>query len=64
MKAYDAMIIGGGISGSVCAKFSSMGGVKTLFVEKHRTPRHKACSGIQMDYFSRIIGEKFPRVKL
>jgi len=64
MKRYDVIIIGGGIAGSVCAKFLSQKKAKTLLVEKFKTPRHKPCSGIQFDYFSRIIGEKFPSEKL
>jgi flavin-dependent dehydrogenase len=60
MHSFDVVIIGGGIAGSVCAKFLSQNKVRTLLVEKHKTPRPKACSGIQFEYFSRIIGEKFP----
>ena len=64
MLAFDVIIIGGGIAGSVCAKFLAQSNVRTLFVEKCKTPRPKACSGIQFDYFARIVGEKFPRDKL
>lgn len=64
MQTFDVVIIGGGIAGSVCAKFLARSSVKTLFVEKCRTPRPKACSGIQFGYFARIVGEKFPRDRL
>lgn len=64
MKEYDVFIAGGGIAGSVAAKFASKGGLKTLLVEKHKTPRNKPCSGIQFPYFEKIIGEKFPPDKL
>ncbi len=64
MEHFDVVIIGGGVAGSVCAKFLAQAGVSTLLAEKYRTPRHKACSGIQLGYFSKIIGEKFPADKL
>ena len=60
MKEYDVFIAGGGVAGSVAAKYLAKGGLKVLFVEKYRTPRRKACSGIQFMYFEKIIGEKIP----
>jgi len=64
MESYDVFIAGGGIGGSVAAKFAAKGGLKTLFVEKCRTPRTKPCSGIQFKYFEKILGEKIPRNRL
>ena len=64
MKAYDVFIAGGGIAGSTTAKFTAKGGLKTLFVEKYKTPRIKSCSGIQFGYFEKILGEKIPKDKL
>lgn len=64
MKTYDLFIAGGGIGGSVAAKFAARGGLKTLFVEKEKTPRTKPCSGIQFKYFEKILGEKIPRDRL
>jgi len=64
MKEYDVFIAGGGIAGSVAAKFTAMGGLKTLFIEKYKTPRMKSCSGIQFPYMEKIIGEKTPEEKL
>jgi len=64
MKEYDVFIAGGGIGGSVAAKFAARGGLKTLFVEKQKTPRGKPCSGIQFKYFEKILGEKIPRERL
>jgi flavin-dependent dehydrogenase len=61
LDEYDVFIAGGGIAGSVAANFCAMGGLKTLFVEKKKTPRDKSCSGIQFGYFEKIIGEKFPK---
>jgi len=64
MDRYDLFIAGGGMGGSVAAKFASRGGLRTLFVEKCRTPRTKPCSGIQFPYFERILGEKIPPERL
>lgn len=64
MQEFDVVIVGGGVAGSVCAKYLSRNNIKTLFIEKYKTPRPKACSGIQFDYFQRIVGEKFPIEKL
>ncbi|KYK29914.1 MAG: hypothetical protein AYK19_19040 [Theionarchaea archaeon DG-70-1] len=64
MKEYDVVVCGGGIAGSVAAKFSAVHGFKTLLVEQHKTPRNKPCSGIQFTYFEKLIGEKIPKEKL
>lgn len=64
MEEYDVVIVGGGIAGSVAAKFISEKGFKTLLLERFKTPRNKACSGIQFNYFEKLIGEKIPREKL
>ena len=57
---YDVFIVGGGVAGSIAAKYAAMGGLKTLIIEMYKTPREKSCSGIQFGYFERIIGEKIP----
>jgi len=64
MKDYDVIIIGGGIAGSITAKYAAQGGLKTLLIEKEKTPREKPCSGIQFPYFERILGEKIPQDRL
>jgi flavin-dependent dehydrogenase len=64
MVDYDILIVGGGIAGSVAAKFAAREGLNTLFIEKEKTPRDKPCSGIQFPYFEKIIGEKIPRDRL
>ncbi|MBT3312525.1 MAG: NAD(P)/FAD-dependent oxidoreductase [Desulfobacteraceae bacterium] len=64
MKQYDVFIAGGGMSGSVMARYAAKGGLKTLFVEKCKTPRTKPCSGIQFNYFEKILGEKIPPDRL
>ena len=64
MDEYDLIVVGGGIAGSVAAKYASMGGLRTLLIEKYKTPRGKPCSGIQFPYFERILGEKIPQSRL
>ena len=64
MTEYDVIIAGGGVAGSVAAKFATKGGLKVLLVEKYKTPRQKACSGIQFGYFEKILGEKIPSERL
>jgi flavin-dependent dehydrogenase len=64
VEEVDLFIAGGGIGGSVTAKFAAMGGLDVLFVERCETPRHKPCSGIQFPYFERILGEEIPRERL
>jgi len=64
MDEYDVIVVGGGIAGSVAARFSALHGFKTLLIEKHKTPRAKSCSGIQFTYFEKLIGEKIPRENL
>ncbi|MEM3506638.1 MAG: NAD(P)/FAD-dependent oxidoreductase [Candidatus Bathyarchaeia archaeon] len=64
MENYDLVVVGGGIAGSVAARFAAKSGFKTLLVEKYKTPRNKPCSGIQFQYFEKLIGEKIPHEKL
>ena len=64
MEQYDVVAVGGGIAGSVAARFSAKQGYKTLLLEKYQTPRNKPCSGIQFPYFEKLIGKKIPKEKL
>jgi flavin-dependent dehydrogenase len=64
MTDYDVIIVGGGIAGSIAARDTAKGGLQTLLIEREKTPREKACSGIQFPYFERIIGEKIPQERL
>lgn len=64
MNSFDVIVVGGGIAGSVAAKYAAHGGLQTLLVEKEKTPRDKPCSGIQFPYFERIIGDTIPRDRL
>ena len=64
IESVDLFIVGAGIGGSVAARFAAMGGLDVLFIERCKTPRHKPCSGIQLPYFERILGEKIPAERL
>ena len=64
LEEYDVTIVGGGVAGSVAARFSAQQGFKTLLIEKYKTPRNKPCSGIQFSYFEKLIGKKIPKEKL
>lgn len=61
MDEYDVLVVGGGVAGSIAAKFAAKHGLKTLLIEKDKTPRDKPCSGIQFSYFDKLIGETIPR---
>jgi len=64
MGEYDVLVVGGGVAGSIAAKYAAQHGLKTLLIEKAKTPRNKPCSGIQFSYFEKLIGEKIPREAL
>ncbi|MCX8175936.1 MAG: NAD(P)/FAD-dependent oxidoreductase, partial [Candidatus Bathyarchaeota archaeon] len=64
MEEYDVIVVGGGVAGSVAARFAATEGFKTLLLEKFKTPRNKPCSGIQFQYFEKLIGKKIPSEKL
>ncbi len=61
MDTYDVTVVGGGIAGSVAARFSAKHGFTTLLIERFKTPRNKPCSGIQFPYLEKLVGEKIPR---
>jgi len=61
---YDVTVVGGGIAGSVAARFSAQKGLKTLLIERFKTPRNKPCSGIQFPYLEKLLGQKIPREML
>ena len=64
MDKYDVVVVGGGIAGSVAARFSAEHGFRTLLVEKSKTPRNKSCSGIQFTYLEKLVETKIPPEKL
>jgi flavin-dependent dehydrogenase len=57
---FDAVIIGAGISGSVTAKMIAEEGYSVLLVDSAVPPRDKVCSGVQLKYMEKLIGEKIP----
>jgi flavin-dependent dehydrogenase len=60
INEYDILVVGGGVAGSIAAKLAAEHGLKTLMIEKAKTPRNKPCSGIQFSYFEKLIGERIP----
>jgi len=60
MEKYDVIVVGGGIAGSVAARFAAEHGFRTLLIEKSKTPRNKSCSGIQFTYLEKLVGAKIP----
>ena len=61
MEKYDVVAVGGGIAGSIAARLAAENGLKTLLIEKAKTPRNKTCSGIQFNYFEKLVGRPIPR---
>jgi flavin-dependent dehydrogenase len=64
MEKYDVVAVGGGIAGSVAARLAAENGLKSLLIERAKTPREKPCSGIQFMYFEKLIGRPIPKDKL
>ena len=60
MEHYDVVSIGGGIAGSIAARLAAEAGLKSLLVERAKTPRDKPCSGIQFGYFEKLVGRTIP----
>ncbi|MEI7616031.1 MAG: NAD(P)/FAD-dependent oxidoreductase [Actinomycetota bacterium] len=64
MEKFDVVVVGGGIAGSIAARFAAKNGLKSLLIEKAKTPRDKACSGIQFSYFEKLVSGPIPKEKL
>ncbi len=56
ISTYDAIIIGGGPSGSTCASVLVKAGVKTLLIDRAAFPRVKLCGGWLSTPFWKILG--------
>jgi flavin-dependent dehydrogenase len=56
VEKYDVAVIGGGVAGSVAARYSAEHGFRTLLIERSKTPRNKSCSGIQFVYLEKLLG--------
>lgn len=64
MERYDVVSVGGGVAGSIAARLAAEAGLKSLLIEKAKTPREKPCSGIQFGYFEKLVGRKIPKEAL
>jgi geranylgeranyl reductase family protein len=53
---YDVIVVGGGPGGSTSARACAQSGLKTLLIEKERTPRYKPCGGCLSLKTIRLIG--------
>ena len=56
ISTYDAIIVGGGPSGSTCASILVKAGVKTLLLDRATFPRVKLCGGWLSTPFWDILG--------
>jgi flavin-dependent dehydrogenase len=58
---YEVIVVGGGIAGSVAARYTAEGGLRTLLLEREAIPRNKPCSGVQLPYMEKLVGAKIPQ---
>ncbi len=52
---WDVIVVGAGPGGSLAAKKCAANGLKTLLIEKKKTPRDKVCSGMVMGKWAQKI---------
>lgn len=64
MEKFDFVAVGGGVAGSIAARLAAENRLKSLLIEKAKTPRNKPCSGIQFGYFEKLVGRPIPKEKL
>ena len=64
MERFDLVSVGGGIAGSIAARLAAESGLKSLLIERAKTPCEKPCSGIQFGYFEKLVGRPIPGDKL
>jgi len=64
MDKYDVVSVGGGIAGSIAARLAAKNGLKSLLIERAKTPRDKPCSGIQFGFFEKLVGRSILKDKL
>lgn len=57
-KQYDIIIVGGGIAGSIAARYVAEDKNKILIIESAINPREKPCSAIQSKCFQRFIAKR------
>jgi hypothetical protein len=49
LDEYGVVVVGGGVAGSVAARFSAKRGFRTLLIERLKTPRNKPCYRKEME---------------
>ncbi|NQT73355.1 MAG: NAD(P)/FAD-dependent oxidoreductase [Chloroflexi bacterium] len=60
---WDVIVVGAGPGGSLAAKKCAAHGLKTLLVEKKKTPRDKVCSGMVMgEWAQKILVDEFGEI--
>lgn len=60
MTAYDAIVVGAGPAGAICARSLGMGGARVLLIDKEHFPRDKPCG----DYLSSRLCDRLKKVGL
>ena len=53
---YDVIVVGGGPGGSTAARYCAKAGLKTLLIEKEKSPRYKPCGGCLSIKVVRLLG--------
>jgi geranylgeranyl reductase family protein len=64
MRDYDAIVVGGGPAGSICARTAAERGARVLLLDKASFPREKACGDAVSGKAIRVLREMRLKEKL